>query len=216
MAVVHSHDPAFHVVCGIGGCVRSYNNYYSFKKHVYRKHRDYLDNSITSVITENVSEHDDDDDDVSESQNDGFDFAEFLDCHDYEQSGLQHKKEMALFLLKAKEVRKVSQSALDGLLSDFSTIVESITRVLKSSVSDCLSSKGLDISSFDGLEEAFSDLKITDPFHQLHSKFQQEKFYREHLNLVVRIIYIYIYIFIPPKLIIFYKFICTYKSVCTL
>ena len=30
----------------------------------------------------------------------------------------EHMKKMALLLLKAKEVRKVSQTALDGLLAD--------------------------------------------------------------------------------------------------
>lgn len=180
MAAVHAHDPAFHVVCGIAGCARSFTNFYSFKKHLYRKHRDYLDISGT---TENIS-----DTAQSASQDDEFDFADFLECSEYEEhdtSEFQHMKQMALFLLKAKEIRKVSQSALDGLLSDFTDIVAKTVAVLKSNVSVCLNKKGLDIASFDGLEEAFSDLKITDPFHHLSCRFQQEKFYKEFLNLLV-------------------------------
>ena len=36
----------------------------------------------------------------------------------------RHKKQMALFLLKLKEVRKVSQTAIDGLLCDFTLIIQ--------------------------------------------------------------------------------------------
>ena len=53
MAAVHAHDPAFHVVCGIAGCARSFTNFYSFKKHLYRKHQDYLD---ISEVMENTSD----------------------------------------------------------------------------------------------------------------------------------------------------------------
>lgn len=43
---VHSHDPHFGVVCGLGAepkCPASYTNYQSFRRHVYKKHRDELE-----------------------------------------------------------------------------------------------------------------------------------------------------------------------------
>ena len=40
---VHAHEPNFTVVCGIRDCSRSYTNYCSYKRHLYREHRDYLD-----------------------------------------------------------------------------------------------------------------------------------------------------------------------------
>ena len=49
IGAVHSHELVFHTVCGIGGCSRSYTNFFSYninKKHVYRKHRESLDMSL--------------------------------------------------------------------------------------------------------------------------------------------------------------------------
>ena len=43
MASVHAHDPLFRVCCGIDGCSWSYTNFYSFKKHLYRKHREAME-----------------------------------------------------------------------------------------------------------------------------------------------------------------------------
>ena len=34
----HSHDPNFHVQCGINNCTRSYENHASFRHHLKRKH----------------------------------------------------------------------------------------------------------------------------------------------------------------------------------
>ena len=33
---VHAHDPNFNVVCGIEGCSRNYDNFQSYKRHLYR------------------------------------------------------------------------------------------------------------------------------------------------------------------------------------
>ena len=38
IGVVHSHEPGFSVVCGIDGCVASYDKFSSYKKHLYRKY----------------------------------------------------------------------------------------------------------------------------------------------------------------------------------
>ena len=46
-------------------------------------------------------------------------------------SKLQHMEQLALFLLKTKEVRKVSQTALDGLLADFTLIIQQTLHEVK-------------------------------------------------------------------------------------
>ena len=100
----------------------------------------------------------------------------------------QHKKQMALFILKLKEVRKVSQTAIDGLVCDFTLIIQQIISQLQNDVSICLQDNGLNIN---GLLEVFSDPFKLNPFIQLESKFLQEKFYKEHFDLLVsRINYI--------------------------
>ena len=36
---VHSHDPSFHVTCGVDSCPVTYRNFSTLYSHVYRKHR---------------------------------------------------------------------------------------------------------------------------------------------------------------------------------
>ena len=45
IGAVHSHEANFHIKCDIQGCVRTYTNFFSFKNHVYRNHKDALDDS---------------------------------------------------------------------------------------------------------------------------------------------------------------------------
>ena len=51
MASVHAYDPRFFVLCGVDGCTRTYRNFYSFKKHMYRKHRAHLDVTVAKKGT---------------------------------------------------------------------------------------------------------------------------------------------------------------------
>ena len=106
MAAVHAHDPRFFICCGIQGCSRSYQNFYSFKKHLYQKHRESLDVSVPVEVT-NLSFSS-----VSEDGGSDVDFPLEIENEGrpYPLPKFQHMKQMALFLLKAREVRKVSQA----------------------------------------------------------------------------------------------------------
>ena len=183
MAAVHAHDPHFHICCGIGECARTYSNFFSFKRHLYRKHRDCLEMDgpfITTVPEDNTSYGDEID-----ANNGGEDYLPD-DRENSQSTRYEHMKQMALFVLKTKEIRKVSQSALDGLINDFTLILQQSICSLKADVNRCLSANGVSISMFDGLDEVFEDSSKLNPFNQLESKFLQEKFFREHLDLLVR------------------------------
>lgn len=78
-----------------------------------------------------------------------------------------HKKQMALFLLKLKEVRKVSQTANDGLVSDFTLIVQQVISQLQNDVSTCLQENDLDFTNINGRLEVFSDPLKLYPFTYL-------------------------------------------------
>ena len=43
MAAVHAYDPQFFICWGVDGCTRTYQNFFSFKRNMYRKHRGSLD-----------------------------------------------------------------------------------------------------------------------------------------------------------------------------
>ena len=90
----------------------------------------------------------------------------------------EHMKKMALFLLKAREVGKVSQTALDDL-ADFTIIIQETFQQLKTDVNACLEMNGMNLSLFQGLEEVFHDPCQTEPFKHLDTRLLQEKFFSE-------------------------------------
>ena len=42
----HQHDPNFHITCCIGDCGFSTSRWNSFRVHVHRKHREFLNSKI--------------------------------------------------------------------------------------------------------------------------------------------------------------------------
>ena len=72
-----------------------------------------------------------------------------------------HLCQMATFLLKLKEVRTVSQTAIDGLIDDVSSLMQQIVSRLQTNVSQVLQTNGLNVRSISGLLEVFSDPFIT-------------------------------------------------------
>ena len=179
MAGSHAFDPRFSVCCGIQGCSRTYSNFYSFKKHVYRKHRENLDlcplrysrTEVESPVSPVAYSLENDDDMVTATTS--------------VTQQLHHNHQIAKFLLKLKEVRKVSQTAIDGLVGDISLMVQQITTRIQMNVSEVLQRNGLDMRNITGLLEVFSDPFLIDPFKQLHSKYLQDQFYKTHFNLLV-------------------------------
>ena len=156
MSSAHAHDPYFYICCGVDGCSRTYCNFYSFKKHLYRKHRGNLDLTvpfIANAMPETTSREDE---------------AEtYLDIVGESSSGLtafQRTKQIALFLLKTKEVRKVSQTVLDGIIPDFTELLQQRIYQLKPQVKSYLEVKGMNIATFEGLEKIFDDPQENNPF----------------------------------------------------
>ncbi|EEC00567.1 hypothetical protein IscW_ISCW024064, partial [Ixodes scapularis] len=52
IGVVHGGEDKFTVLCGINGCTNSYNQFASYKSHIYRCHRDVLFNTGSSFSSE--------------------------------------------------------------------------------------------------------------------------------------------------------------------
>ena len=103
-------------------------------------------------------------------------------------TAFQRTKQIALFLLKTKEVRKLSQTSLDGIIPDFTELLQQRIYQLKTEVKSYLEVNGMNIATFEGLEKIFDDPQKNNPFTQLDSKFLQETFYREYLNLLVSLV----------------------------
>ena len=97
IGAVHSHYANFRITCGVSGCVRTYQNYHSFQKHLLRAHCETVDNTNEEFIP-GMEDH--------ESYDVPIDAASHEPLFD-------PKRATALFLLKAQEIQKVSQVKLD-------------------------------------------------------------------------------------------------------
>ena len=138
MSAVHAHDPGFNITCGIQGCTRTYTNFYSFKKHLYWKHRDSL--TMSTVEREDISITDFED--YAGGSNE-----ELCIQPASSKTHTDHEQQIALFLLKSKEIRKVSQVSLDGLIDDFTSLLSFKVHTLESNVQSCLLANGINMDN---------------------------------------------------------------------
>ena len=85
----------------------------------------------------------------------------------------------ALYLMKLKETRQLSQVALDDVVEGSRMIFSTTVQHLHSGVHAKLASLGIDETKL----VVFND--VTDPFVDLGTRYKQEKFFKEQLGLLV-------------------------------
>lgn len=96
----------------------------------------------------------------------------------------QKLHQRALFLLKAKEIHKMSELALSDVMTDFTVMIDDILDDVYEDVEKKL--KLHDISTGDiGLNEVFNNVKYKEPFSGLHSEYLRTKYFADHMQLVV-------------------------------
>lgn len=170
IGTVHSHQPGFRVVCGIRGCPRTYNNYWSFRKHLRRKHEDTLaPRPLHLLQSEQV--HSDDSMGIEP-------------CDQLVPREREKVRAAILFLLKQKELHQTSQVVLNELERDISQLIEQSVDDQASEVVAVLERNGIDYKCVEGLEEVLSNEQARNPFHGLDSAYLQQKAYLS-LGLVV-------------------------------
>ena len=99
---------------------------------------------------------------------------------------LLQQRASALFLLKLKEFRKLSQVAIDDIVNECDGVFSHTVQRLYAGVRANLAAAGIDTSVIEGLREVFQN--VPSPFQGLETRHLQEKFFRDHLQLVVRIV----------------------------
>lgn len=174
IGAVHSHEANFHVTCGIEGCPRTYSNFHSYKKHLYKKHRDILevdDSTVGSACLDSVG------------YNTQIESDSVITQAEPQQHPQHRKRESALFLLKAANVCKVSNSSLDIQIGDVSLLLENQIRSVQAELSAVLLEKGIQFDA--DLLAVFQRTSLTAPFHGLDSNYLRTKFYRESMGLLV-------------------------------
>ena len=162
---VHSHDPGFHMVCGINDCPRTFRKYYSFRKHLHRSHPDVFKDNIRVSNPVEVEEN----------------------YHEFEgeaESSIENEtdkrlRSSALFLLKAKEIDRINQSSLESLMNDITVIVEQTLDEVEAR------STFLTDDARKELSEIVNDPTLRNPFLSLHSEYLQKNQYKNLFGLVV-------------------------------
>ena len=104
-----------------------------------------------------------------------------------EPSILQIQKAAARFLLTLKEQHRLTQVAVNFLVSQVKEIVECIVKDVKTMVAKVLVENSF-VSSDDDLQCFDKCYENRNPFTDLETEYRQKKFYKTHFNLVVSII----------------------------
>ena len=175
---VHSCEPNLHLTCGIEGCPRTYSSYRCFRKHLRSKHREFLEQPC---------------DEQTEQLPDPFILAD-TDIDPEAESSFQSMSQTAaqepfsaraaaLFLLKAKEKHRISQLALDGLVGDFSEILDSAVKSFSLSTKECLQTANCSTEIISKVELVFNSYR--NPFLDLQTAHLQQKYYTRYFNLIV-------------------------------
>ena len=112
-------------------------------------------------------------------------------CIHEEVPTMLSKRTTALLLLKTREVHKVSKKALDGIPEDLTIFVRAVVISLEFEIR-----RYIELSSIsDGtivrvFNDVFHKYSTMDLFQGLHSKYFQEKYYRDCLGMLVRLLFI--------------------------
>ena len=126
IGAVHAFEPSFNISCGIDGCPRHpYNNFVSYKKHLYRHHPEVLSTHQTASSTTLTDES-------SCSPNISLE-GDIAPITDEEQSDVctfsssqedDIKRSAALFILKTAELCKLTLTSVNHILGDVQQLVE--------------------------------------------------------------------------------------------
>lgn len=176
VGAVHSHEAGFFVRCSIQDCPCTYINFHSYKKHLYTKHRDELGldiDTVTEVPDEYLT--------VAATLNSSISSIDTLeDAFDDER---EKKRAAALFILKAMHVHKVAQSSLSAIMSDFSTMLESVVLQIEKDVITRVGNADPDLKAC--LKDIFHSHYVFDPFCGLYTSQKQNTFFSNEFHLVV-------------------------------
>lgn len=180
----HSNDPNFHLLCGIEGCARTYKRFTSFRNHLIRKHSFKL--------------KDDEENQVDNNEVQTIDLGDLneplIRQHDQPVKVDSILRDNALCLLGFKDKSRVPQTVVDLFVENSTQMVRNSIEIAKSEVKEKLNAAGHTVEDIPGLKEIFEeDSVVMNPLRGMETEQQQHKFYQTYFNLVVCLIFYFIY-----------------------
>ena len=205
---VHKDDPSFSITCGLGRCPERFTRFAAYNTHIYRKHRGELglqgalapatdpQPEITiQKSTESITVHETPEQEIGrqgcaeqdcmEDDSGIFDNSTFDDYlaiethHDNTESN-------AKMLLELSEGRKLSEVAIQDVISGCRNVCTQIQSQIKGTIFQKLSEHDVDSLIIDDVLESITD-SYQDPFVKLSSSYLREKYYKEHFPYLVSV-----------------------------
>ena len=182
----HSSAPNFSFKCGIKGCVQTFHKFSAISSHIRRRHHGF--NPDSSCEDPYVDGMDIDSSTTTNGQNesDANMISGLSDSSHSEPDMPDHlrmQKGCATLLLTLKEKHKLTQTALDFSVEQVREVIKCVKDDIRRRV-ECEMLEYSTVTSMQkpDLSTCFQDI---DPFTGLHSEYMQQKFYKEHFNLIV-------------------------------
>lgn len=172
--LVHSHEHGFSIQCSLDGCSRSFSNFKAYQNHRRLKHSS---NTVTRPTTPELGENSDGIYEGTDSP-----VAEALALPAPSTEDMQSFA--SKWILKTRETRKLTRTAMQGVIEDVGDLVTFVSKALESQTRAVLHLNGVDPDSVSGLEEVY-DGAATKPFEGLQSFYQQIQYCSKHFNLIV-------------------------------
>lgn len=183
---VHPHFSGA-VICGIDNCPTTLTTYESLRQHIYRKHKRAIFQGDKSQSETSTDKECDGAETLLSSQDDGDDPAGSTLGQTQEYFGQHLKKNAAMYILKLREGRRLTQTAVDGVLKDTTVFLQNTVEDMQASVMRTLNSfSSITDDEKSQVEAIFTDNKRWNPFQGLESHYLQERYYQENFNYVVR------------------------------
>ena len=194
---VHSNCRGFSLLCGIEQCSRQFTTFGAYNSHVYRVHRSVLGLDIpTNAFTSGDLQGSSSSNNLQLEENEMGPAFCFEDHNPPEeiQYDVWHllgvdrdkqTKETAAFLLKLKEICNVSERTIGEVIAGYRGLLTKSLSVAKASVKDVLGNADICMSDVNGLDHVFTS--IPDVFEGLDTTYKQEKYFKDHFHLLVRI-----------------------------
>lgn len=179
---VHANCEGFKLTCGIDHCKSTFRSFKRFRAHLKSIHQ-LLGAEDKQICTGSAGTN------QPILANSGEMDNELLeDEHMDTQSDPQFEqlKRRALWILKLKEKRKLTQSTLEEILQDVTELCTDLVAELGKHVASTLLSAGVKAEEVPGLLELFDEKsECCQPFHHLNTYHRQLSFYRANFNFVV-------------------------------
>ena len=202
---VHGQDANLNIVCGVGGCGRTYRNFFGYRSHLQRNHNDLWKNAseITELcdlvnnedhnIEQNLSDDSDDDatnGDIFKDNGEKLGNGDENDAHDEDDEDDEAallRCSRAAYLLRIMETHNLTQKALNDIVANTNMLIQhAVQTTCETVVRKLRESTGEDYSgqiSWEVLSD--EDVMFGNPFQGLETESDQRKTFKELFGFVV-------------------------------